>query len=61
MVLTPVYRNERRAKGLCCFCDERFTYEHSLTHKKGQVENEEEDVGTMQTETLVKESLYVGE
>ncbi|XP_019420680.1 PREDICTED: uncharacterized protein LOC109330865 [Lupinus angustifolius] len=35
--LTPAYMNDRRAKGLCYFCDETYTPEHSLTHKKLQV------------------------
>uniref|UniRef100_A0A151UHZ0 Retrovirus-related Pol polyprotein from transposon 17.6 n=1 Tax=Cajanus cajan TaxID=3821 RepID=A0A151UHZ0_CAJCA len=29
--------SERRAKGLCYFCDQPFTIEHSLTHKKLQI------------------------
>nr|KYP65271.1 hypothetical protein KK1_011503 [Cajanus cajan] len=32
--LTPAYMSERRAKGLCYFCDEPFTPEHGLSHKK---------------------------
>jgi len=35
--LTPANMNERRAKGLCYFCDEPFTPAHSLTHKKLQI------------------------
>nr|KYP48389.1 Retrotransposable element Tf2 [Cajanus cajan] len=35
--LTPAYMNERRAKGLCYFCDEPYSPEHSLTHKRLQV------------------------
>ncbi|XP_027351487.1 uncharacterized protein LOC113862611 [Abrus precatorius] len=35
--LTPAYMSERRAKGLCYFCDEPFTPAHSLTHKKLQI------------------------
>ncbi|XP_019092477.1 PREDICTED: uncharacterized protein LOC109129205 [Camelina sativa] len=29
--------SERRAKGLCYFCDEKYTPEHYLVHKKTQV------------------------
>nr|KYP59360.1 Transposon Ty3-I Gag-Pol polyprotein [Cajanus cajan] len=51
--------NERRKKGLCYFCDEPFTYEHSLTHKKLQLHmveiDKEEDDETLQFETMVKE------
>ncbi|KAL2330578.1 hypothetical protein Fmac_018159 [Flemingia macrophylla] len=35
--LTPAFMSERRAKGLCYFCDEPFTPEHSRTHKKLQI------------------------
>nr|KYP34597.1 hypothetical protein KK1_044431 [Cajanus cajan] len=35
--LTPSYMSERRAKGLCYFCDQPFTTKHSLTHKKLQI------------------------
>lgn len=44
--------SDRRAKGLCYFCDEKFTHAHYLTHKKAQLylldaneeqEEEEED------------------
>ncbi|XP_028214991.1 uncharacterized protein LOC114397062 [Glycine soja] len=35
--LTPAYMSERRAKGLCYFCDEPFTPVHSQTHKKLQI------------------------
>nr|KYP76051.1 hypothetical protein KK1_020272 [Cajanus cajan] len=35
--LTPAYMDERRAKGLCYFCDDPYSPEHSLTHKKLQV------------------------
>nr|KYP66116.1 hypothetical protein KK1_012400 [Cajanus cajan] len=31
--LTPAYMSERRAKGLCYFCDEPYSQEHSLTQK----------------------------
>ena len=29
--------SERRAKGLCYFCDKPFSVEHGLTHKKLQI------------------------
>ncbi|KAJ1407426.1 Retrotransposon gag domain [Sesbania bispinosa] len=35
--LTPTFMSERRANGLCYFCDEPYSHEHSLTHKKLQV------------------------
>nr|KYP45442.1 hypothetical protein KK1_033012 [Cajanus cajan] len=60
--LTPAYMNERREKGLCYFCDEPFTYEHSLTHKKLQLHmveiDEEEDDETLQSETVVNETDF---
>ncbi|XP_019451750.1 PREDICTED: uncharacterized protein LOC109353842 [Lupinus angustifolius] len=34
--LTLAYMNERRAKGLCYFCDTPYTPEHNLSHKKLQ-------------------------
>uniref|UniRef100_A0A151UFB4 Uncharacterized protein n=1 Tax=Cajanus cajan TaxID=3821 RepID=A0A151UFB4_CAJCA len=51
--LTLAYMSERREKGLCYFCDEPFTPEHGLSHKKLQLhlmevdelqDNEEEEV-----------------
>lgn len=46
--LTPAEMSDRGAKGLCYFCDEKFTPAHNLTHKKAQlylldVNEEEED------------------
>jgi hypothetical protein len=35
--LTSTYMSERRAKGICYFCDEPFTSKHRLTHKKLQI------------------------
>ena len=35
--LTPTYISDRRAKGLCYFCDEPFTLEHGLSHKTLQL------------------------
>nr|KYP74091.1 Retrovirus-related Pol polyprotein from transposon 17.6 [Cajanus cajan] len=35
--LTPTYMNEQRARGLCYICDEPYSPEHSLTHKKLEV------------------------
>jgi len=35
--LTPTFMSERRAKGLCYFCEEPYTTEYSLTHKKIQI------------------------
>jgi len=35
--LTPAYMSERIAKGLCYFCDEPYSMEHSLVHKKLQI------------------------
>ncbi|XP_019462912.1 PREDICTED: uncharacterized protein LOC109361830 [Lupinus angustifolius] len=31
--LSPTFMNERRAKGLCYFCDEPYSTEHGLSHK----------------------------
>ncbi|XP_019431364.1 PREDICTED: uncharacterized protein LOC109338552 [Lupinus angustifolius] len=61
--LTPAYMNERRAKGLCYFCDETYTPEDSLTHKKLQIhllevdelEDEEVELGGGQ-EAVMKSS-----
>lgn len=47
--LTLAEMSDRRAKGLCYFCDEKFNPAHYLTHKKAQLyvldanEEEEED------------------
>jgi len=35
--------SERRAKGLCYFCDEPYSMEHSLVHKKLQIHAMEMD------------------
>jgi len=35
--LTSTYMSERKAKGLCYFCDEPYSIEHSLVHKKLQI------------------------
>jgi len=35
--LTQQEMSDRRAKGLCYFCDEKFTPEHYLVHKKTQL------------------------
>nr|KYP37825.1 hypothetical protein KK1_040968 [Cajanus cajan] len=43
--LSPAYMSEKRAKGLCYFCDEPFTAEHGLTHKKLQIHVMEIDDG----------------
>nr|KYP63444.1 hypothetical protein KK1_018013 [Cajanus cajan] len=54
--LTPAYMSERRAKGLCYFCDEPYSQEHSLTHKKLQVhvlEVEEEEEELVESANLV--------
>jgi len=32
--LTTSFMNDRRANGLCYFCDESYTREHSLKQKK---------------------------
>ncbi|CAL0311123.1 unnamed protein product [Lupinus luteus] len=53
--LTPAYMNERRAKGLCYFCDEPFTPEHNLTHKKLQIHLLEID--DLEEPTVVNEGL----
>ncbi|XP_019414608.1 PREDICTED: uncharacterized protein LOC109326374 [Lupinus angustifolius] len=61
--LTPTYVNDRRAKRLCYFCDEPYTAEHSLTHKKLQIhllevdklEDEEVELSGVQ-EVLMKSS-----
>ncbi|XP_019451923.1 PREDICTED: uncharacterized protein LOC109354024 [Lupinus angustifolius] len=60
--LTPAYMNERRAKGLCYFCDEMYTPEHSLSHKKLQIhllevdELEDEEVGSGRDQETVLSS-----
>lgn len=43
--------SERRTKGLCYFCDEKFTPEHYLQHKKMQLYSLEVD------EELYKEEV----
>ena len=35
--LSPAFMSERRAKGLCYFCDKPFSVEHGLTHKKLEI------------------------
>lgn len=35
--LTLAYMSESGTKGLCSFCDEPYSQEHSLTHKRIQV------------------------
>lgn len=35
--LSHAEMNERRAKGLCYYCDEKFTKDHYLKHKKTQL------------------------
>lgn len=45
--LTQAEMSERRAKGLCYYCDEKFTPDHYLKHKKTQLyamECEEEEI-----------------
>ena len=45
--LSQAEMSDRRARGLCYWCDEKFTPEHYLTHKKTQLfsmEVDEEDV-----------------
>ena len=45
--LSQAEMSERRAKGLCYYCDEKFTPDHYLKHKKTQLyamECEEEDI-----------------
>ena len=49
---------ERRSKGLCYFCDEPFTLEYGLTHKRLQIhvleiEDEEEGPGPQQPDANV--------
>ena len=60
--LTPTYMNKRRVKGLCYFCDEPFTYVHTLTRKKIQlhmveVEDDEDEETLLQSNTLVRQTL----
>nr|KYP76052.1 hypothetical protein KK1_020273 [Cajanus cajan] len=61
--LTPAYMDERRAKGLCYFCDDPYSPEHSLTHKKLQVHVLEIDDEDDQWETManVNDRPTVGE
>ncbi|XP_068475195.1 uncharacterized protein [Phaseolus vulgaris] len=50
--LTPTYMSERRAKGLCYFCDEPYSMEHSLVHKKLQIhvmEMDNDDINVKDT------------
>ena len=35
--LTPAFMAERRSKGLCYFCDEPYSPNHALTHKKLEI------------------------
>jgi hypothetical protein len=57
--------SERRAKGLCYFCDEPFTPTHSLTHKKLQIhvlkvddrpDSDDSDIVKVDAESLVDKS-----
>ena len=50
--------SERRSKGLCYFCDEPFTPEHSLTHKKLHIPvMEVDDNSDSEGEDVVGEEL----
>lgn len=52
--------SERRAKGLCYFCDEPFTPEHSLTHKKLHIHvMEVDDNSDSEGKDVVSEELVV--
>ena len=52
--------SERRAKGLCYLCDELFTPEHNLTHKKLQMHvMEVDDNSDSEGEDVVSEELNV--
>jgi len=52
--------SEIRAKGLCYFCDEPFTLEHSLTHMKLQIHvMEVDDNSDSEGEDVLSEELNV--
>ena len=52
--------SETKAKGLCYFCDEPFTLEHSLTHMKLQIHvMEVDDNSDSEVEDVVSEELVV--
>ncbi|WZZ32755.1 hypothetical protein YC2023_016156 [Brassica napus] len=53
--------SERRAKGLCYYCDEKFTKDHYLKHKKTQLfslECEEEEEFHEALESVEEEGYY---
>lgn len=57
--LTPAEMSDRRAKGLCYFCDETFSPAHYLTHKKAQLYlmdvNDEEDVEDAEVRAILEQ------
>ncbi|XP_010424225.1 PREDICTED: uncharacterized protein LOC104709283 [Camelina sativa] len=65
--LSNAEMSERRAKGLCYFCDEKYTPDHYLKHKKKQLflievddgEEESEDEGQSSDEDQVKPRVSV--
>ncbi|KAJ1425372.1 Tify domain [Sesbania bispinosa] len=61
--LTPAFMSERRANGLCYFCDEPYSHEHNLTHKKLQVHVLEvlEDKETVEEPSVLAEFLDADE
>lgn len=63
--LTPAEMSDRRAKGLCYFCDEKFTPAHYLTHKKAQLYlmdvNEEEELEDGEVRAILEQQNEEGE
>ncbi|KAG2247460.1 hypothetical protein Bca52824_087088 [Brassica carinata] len=56
--------SERRAKGLCYYCDEKYTPEHYLKHKKTQqfsLDGEEDEEDWKDAETGAEEQTEVGD
>ncbi|GAU24592.1 hypothetical protein TSUD_289530 [Trifolium subterraneum] len=63
-IYSAIEMAERRAKGLCMFCDEQFTPGHQFKHKRGQImvlEIEDDDImveePTEETKSLESDSL----
>lgn len=62
--LSQAEMSERRAKGLCYYCDEKYTPEHYLKHKKTQqfsLDGEEDEEDWKDAETGAEEQTEVGD
>ncbi|WZZ27587.1 hypothetical protein YC2023_010988 [Brassica napus] len=62
--LSQAEMSERRAKGLCYCCDEKYTPEHYLKHKKTQLfslDGEEDEEDWKDAETGAEEQTEVGD